>query len=72
MKHRQTLSLTDECFESLHLSNQQFHVSRFFHFFLEDRVFIADSQAGQETANILTGLRLWKDASQEAAPGPNI
>jgi hypothetical protein len=43
-----------------------------FNFPLADIGDVADIQTGQATANILKGLRLWRGASLEAAPGPNI
>jgi hypothetical protein len=44
----------------------------FFNFPLADVGDVADIKAGQATANILKGLRLWKGASPEAAPGPEL
>jgi hypothetical protein len=43
-----------------------------FNFPLADIGDVADIKAGQATANILKGLRLWKGASLEAAPGPKL
>ena len=42
----------------------------FFDFPLANLRIAADSQAGGDPANTLTGLRLQEDASLKAAPGP--